>query len=124
MTFGERLSNLLELRGWSHGKLAARSGLSRRYIGMIISGERDSPSLVAATRIAKALGVSLDWLADLPPIQKETLTPDEQYILQLYRAFTNQDVRRMMIESTRAQLKISGGTVPEPPEVTNNRPSE
>lgn len=124
MTFGERLSNLLELKGWSHAQLALRSGLSRRYISMIISGERNSPSFEAATHIARALGISMEWLANEPENKPGSLTPEEQYMLQLFRAIPSQDVRRMLLEVTRSQVKISGGKVPEPPEATNGKISE
>lgn len=85
MTFGDKLAGLLELRKWSRGKLAARSGLSRTYIGMIISGERDKVSLEAAARIAKALGVTLDFLADMPNTSEVKLSPDETEVISLYR---------------------------------------
>lgn len=53
-----RISAERKKQGLSHEKLAEKSGLSIRAIGMIESGER-KPTLFSCLRIAEALGISL-----------------------------------------------------------------
>lgn len=60
----ERLRGCREEAGLSRRELAERSGVPERSIVNLERGEWE-PSLNAATSLAKALGVSLDWLAGL-----------------------------------------------------------
>ncbi|NYT25048.1 helix-turn-helix transcriptional regulator [Alcaligenaceae bacterium] len=48
--------------GWSSQQLARRAGLSQACISSIETGRRASPSLMTASRIAKAFGMPL-WVA-------------------------------------------------------------
>jgi transcriptional regulator with XRE-family HTH domain len=59
MTFGEKLAELREARGWTQGELAAACGTTA---GVVRAWEADrrEPLLSAAKRLAAALGVSLD----------------------------------------------------------------
>ncbi|MHB1357003.1 MAG: helix-turn-helix transcriptional regulator [Anaerolineae bacterium] len=116
MSLSERLRSQLGMRGVGAGWLALRTGISRRYINALIAGDRISPSLEMAASIAQALGVSLEWLAGLPPRTAGTLQPDEEYLLSLYRSIPNPDARRMFIEITKSQVKLTGGAVPAEPE--------
>lgn len=125
-SFGDKLQLLLETRGWPRKRLASLLDVSLAYVSQLIAGTREKPSLEVVIAISKAFGVSMEWLMDLPEYQAAEwqLAPDEQYIVQLYRASPNQDVRRMMIESSRMQVKISGGIVPQPPEESSKQSSE
>jgi transcriptional regulator with XRE-family HTH domain len=123
MTFGERLADLLDKRGLKPAVLALRAKLSSRYINMLISGERKKPSFAAAVKIATALNVSLEWLAGIPPKDKTVLSPDEEYVIQLYRSIPEGDKRRMFIQVTRDAVKMSGGIIPELPDVPTDKPS-
>jgi transcriptional regulator with XRE-family HTH domain len=62
MSFGARLQELRKDAGFSQSELARRSGSS---IDSLRNWEQDRvlPRLDAATRLARALGVSLDRLA-------------------------------------------------------------
>ena len=61
-TVAERLRLAREQRGWTQSQLAAASDVSQGTIGNIESGARQSRG--SLPKIAKALGVSHDWLAD------------------------------------------------------------
>ncbi len=63
-TFGERLRQLREARGWSQRELAERSGVPYFTIYRCERGTHDEPRVGMAAKLARALGVSLDVLAD------------------------------------------------------------
>ena len=56
--FGELAQRMRLEKGLSQERLAELSGLHRNYIGAIERAER-TPSIVAADRMARALGTSL-----------------------------------------------------------------
>lgn len=60
-TFGSRLQTLRLERGLSTVQLAKLAGTTRTYISDLEAGRRN-PSLVLASKLADALGVSLDDL--------------------------------------------------------------
>jgi len=59
MELRERLAGLLEMRDWSQGKLAARTGISRSHITMFLNGQRQDMGFSKIRTIARALDVSL-----------------------------------------------------------------
>ena len=61
-TVAERLQHARDLKGWSQAQLAAASGLSQSTIGNIEAGTRKAKG--SLPEIAKALGISHDWLAN------------------------------------------------------------
>lgn len=71
IVMGNRLRIAMEESGLSQRKAAELSGLSPRGIGIMVNGD-SAPSAIAASRLARVLGVSLDWL--FPDI--ESLTAD------------------------------------------------
>lgn len=62
--FAARLTEARKAAGLTKRALAAQVGLSERAIGQLEQG-RYFPTLPVATAIAKALGISLDWLVGL-----------------------------------------------------------
>lgn len=64
MKLGELISLSRELKGWSLRDLEQRSGVSNTAISQIESGHIVEPSFRKVVRIAKALGVSLNRLAE------------------------------------------------------------
>lgn len=103
MTFGQRLKALLDLRGYSARGFSGLTAVSSRYISMILSGEREEPSLSIALSIAQALDVSLDWLATGETREPEELTPEEQDVIERLRRASPQ-VREMVLRSIRGML--------------------
>lgn len=62
METGKIISDLREQRGWAQKDLARESGISRVMVGKYERGEA-VPSIEAAKKIARAFGVTLDYLA-------------------------------------------------------------
>lgn len=69
MKIGERLAALMEDRGISEGELGRRSGVNQPTIHRIITSESKNPRQENVEKIAKALGVSSDWLWNGGPQQ-------------------------------------------------------
>jgi transcriptional regulator with XRE-family HTH domain len=63
MTLGERLRQLRAVAGLSQNELHKRSGVSQAVISAVERDLQDTITLATATRLADALGVSLDLLA-------------------------------------------------------------
>ena len=63
MTFGERLREVRERRGLSQNALAERAGVSRQLVFYLESGQRQSPTVDNAKKLARVLNVSIDYLA-------------------------------------------------------------
>ena len=61
-TVADRLRHAREQRGWTQAHLAVTADVSQGTIGNIESGARQSRG--SLPKIAKALGISHDWLAD------------------------------------------------------------
>ena len=59
---GERIREARQRKGWSQTELARVSGVGRSLIANVEHG-RKSMSLKSARAIARALGVSIDFLA-------------------------------------------------------------
>jgi len=63
MALGPRLRQLRELAGLSQNELAKRAGIPRPVISDVESGKQHSVTLETARRLARVLGVTLDFLA-------------------------------------------------------------
>lgn len=61
------IRRLRERRGWQQKDLARAAGLSKPYISQLESGARQ-PSAVVAKALTRALGVTIDELAERPVI--------------------------------------------------------
>ena len=62
-TFGQRLSGLMQSRGWSTYKLAELTQVSPEYISMLCTGVRN-PSFETQRALAKAFGIKLEKLME------------------------------------------------------------
>lgn len=82
--FGLRLDSAMKTRGWTQGQLEHYSGVGQSHISQIVRGET-RPRIDKAVALARALGVSLDWLAGLPPQPGvDSLEPDAQELVEAY----------------------------------------
>lgn len=63
MNLGERIALKRVEKGWSQRELGKRAGLSHAQVSDLERGRRRTAGLDVAKKIARALGVSLDWLA-------------------------------------------------------------
>jgi transcriptional regulator with XRE-family HTH domain len=122
MGYAEKMQRVCALKGLDQSSLAESLGLSRSTISRIFSGTQE-PKLGMAWGIARALGVSLDFLADDalsadPGGTWTRLTDDELTILKL--------VRRLGPETAMDRLlAVPGGAngrdVPSSPESPRER---
>ena len=64
MAFGQRLAQVRAARGWSLQELADRSGVPYITIYRCEKGVHQEPRVSIAAKLARALGISLDILAD------------------------------------------------------------
>jgi XRE family transcriptional regulator, master regulator for biofilm formation len=65
MRIGHRVRRERVRRGWSVRELARRAAVSPGAVSKLEGGSRVSPSLELGKRLAKALGVTLDYLAGM-----------------------------------------------------------
>ena len=64
-TIGHRVRRERVKRGWSVRELARRAQVSPGAVSKLEGGSRVAPSLELGKRLAKALGVTLDYLAGM-----------------------------------------------------------
>jgi putative transcriptional regulator len=89
MGYSEKLQRLCVLRGLDQTALAAKVGLSKSSISRIMSGAQE-PKLRLAYDLARALGVTLDYLVE-DAAEPETAsqlvmaTEDEVTVLKIVR---------------------------------------
>ena len=62
-TFAERVRHALEVREMSQADLARLTGMSQAVISQIVNGKTKDPHFSRVVAIAKALDVSLNYLA-------------------------------------------------------------
>jgi transcriptional regulator with XRE-family HTH domain len=89
MELKEKLQAQMTRLGLNGQKLARMSGVSDSEISRILNG-KSRPGLENASRLAKAMGVSLDYLADDaldadPLAHADPLSADEREVLDLAR---------------------------------------
>src|SRR3954467_11765020 len=89
MGYTDKLQKLCALRGFDQSSLASKVNLSKSSISRILSGAQE-PKLRLAYDLAKALGVTLDYLVEespeLGPTQHRVMvTEEEMMILKIVR---------------------------------------
>ena len=105
MGYADKLQKLCALRGMDQSTLAEKVNLSKSSMSRILSGIQE-PKLRLAYDLAKALGVSLDYLVDDSitvenPGQFIYLSDDELTILKLVRRLgTDVSMNRLLAVTT------------------------
>ena len=89
MGYAEKLQQLCALRGLDQSALAVKVGLSKSSMSRILSGMQE-PRLRLAYDLARALGVTLDYLVDdspevYPDARLVVVTEHELMILKIVR---------------------------------------
>lgn len=121
---GKIIKRLMRRNDWTQKELAQRAGVAQQYISQIILSDRYNPTLDVAERIADAFGVSLDYLVDGREHLIDTLAPDEQEILALFRSIPPGDIRENLLESVRLFARtFAGKTVKGRSGESNTKPS-
>jgi len=101
MGYTEKLQKLCALRGLDQSELAKRVNLSKSSISRILSGAQE-PKLRLAYDLAKALGVTLDYLVgDTAEVSTGDhlvmLTEEELMILKIVRELgPNVSIKRLL----------------------------
>jgi putative transcriptional regulator len=125
MGYAEKLQKLCALRNLDQSALARKVGLSKSSISRILSGAQE-PKLRLAYDLAKALGVTLDYLVeDSPELGPEQhlvmVTEEEMMILKIVRRLgSNVAIDRLLnvaagapapSTENRGSTTVSGGRV-------------
>ncbi len=134
MGYTDKLQKLCALRGLDQSELASRVGLSKSSISRILSGAQE-PKLRLAYDLAKALGVTLDYLVgDAPETghsdQLVMVSEDEMMIIKIVRELTpNVAIKRLLNVSTlnsptelKPPMPQSGGRPNHDPSRGGNAP--
>src|SRR4051812_43931960 len=88
MIFREKLDKLIDRRGTSQAALSRETGIAQSAISEMTKGKR-RPYADQALLLARALGVTLDFLVDdaldEPPASSSGLTSEDESVLSHYR---------------------------------------
>jgi transcriptional regulator with XRE-family HTH domain len=101
MGYAEKLKRLCAIRGLDQSALAERLGIPKSSMSRIFSGVQE-PKLLLAFRLARELGVTLDYLADDsldadPAGHWAVVSEDELTILKLVRRLgLDQSIDRLL----------------------------
>lgn len=114
----ENLKRLLAEEGWSNRTLAAKSGVSDRFIGMLLKGESQA-TVDVAEALAKAFGLT-GWQLimanlDISAARKGNLAR----VIEKYQA--SEGTEREMFDLLAKQPADNDGDVTEPPPHPPNR---
>ena len=108
-TIAERLKYAREShKDWTQGRLAVAAGVSQSAIGNIEAGIREGRG--SLPKIAKALGISHDWLADgegemLPATGGAVVTVETAKTYIIEHAWPFEDVSRDLWDSLTERQK-------------------
>jgi len=95
MGFRENLKSQLEYSGMLVKELAACSGIKKKTLDSYLGNRSYTPSVEAAVSIAKALGVSVEYLVTGTDNRNEqplsSLPTDLQEIVHVSKQLTNKD---------------------------------
>ena len=100
ITLEERIEEQIKRRGWTQGQLAARSGVKQGHISLILSGAR-RPRWDILAALARALDVSLDWLATGEMWERDALTPEEAAHVANLRAIREPAIVELILGMAR-----------------------
>lgn len=115
MGYPEKLQKLCALRSLDQSTLASKVGLSKSSISRILSGVQE-PKLRLAHDLARALGVTLDYLVDdsseLEPTQQLVMVSEEEMmILKIVRRLgANAAMDRLLNPAPGAHAAESRGS--------------
>lgn len=97
MNIGKHIKTLREERGWTLQTVASRANTSASTISDIERGDMN-PSLSMLERVAAAFDLSL---ADFFGVVFNPLSPDEQRLIEAFRAGDMREVMRVTLESVK-----------------------
>jgi len=108
MRFEEKLRKQMLLKGYNQQKLARLSGVSDSEVSRILGG-KSQPGLENALKLAKAVGVSLDYLADDAQEQEAPRGPSlsswESEILEISRELGARNAAQLLLAARTLGLE-------------------
>jgi len=78
--FGRRVTQMREKRGFSQQELATKAGTSYQTIWRIENGKHAEPGIYIARGIARALGVTMDYLCGVNDDESELLPTGQDLV--------------------------------------------
>lgn len=124
MDFTERLNQVMNARGWRQIDLCKASGLTSGQVAFLVKGKTKDPGISTAAKVAKALNVSLDYLAGLkddPAIERHSAPVMEIETVRLVEDFESlpEEGRGAILDQVEFQkmksLRASEASVPDNP---------
>lgn len=111
MRFAEKLMKVIDLSGKSQSRLQRETGISQSAISEMTKGKR-RPYLDQAFLLARALGVSLDYLADealeAPQLPVEALGPEDRLVLKTVQHLGHAEAMRRLVGEAPADSQGPG----------------
>ncbi|HCZ9428305.1 TPA: helix-turn-helix domain-containing protein [Pseudomonas aeruginosa] len=115
MTLAERLRELMSEKGWSETELSRRAHVPQPTVHRIARGDTGQPRRETVTRLAKALGVSAEWLwsGSIPFTSSEQEILEENELRELdiedkeRQELENEDLEDFDPRQTELQLKLT-----------------
>lgn len=100
MKYAEKLYRQLVRLGWNQQKLSRASGVSDSEVSRILAG-KSNPGLENAYRLAKAVGVSLDFMANEeltedPRLESAGLTDAQRELLAIANSIGMRQVTQLL----------------------------
>ena len=107
MSFKDNLKSELEYQDIQLKELAARTGISINTLGNYLTGHNSIPAADSAVKIAKALGVTVEYLVTGrdSDISKKQLSPELKKIIDNLVTFDNLDVEAVQALITAMQKR-------------------
>lgn len=124
MDFTERLNQVMNARGWRQIDLCKASGLTSGQVAFLVKGKTKDPGISTAAKVAKALNVSLDYLAGLkddPAIERHSAPVMEIETVRLVEDFESlpEEGRGAILDQVEFQkmksLRASETSLPDNP---------
>lgn len=103
MLMPERISELMDLRGWKPGELAYQSGASYAVIYKLLNTPRHQTSAIVLAKIAAALGCSIEYLLGMT----DSPAPVDSREDRVYATIADAQQRRMVQEIIEEIAQLS-----------------
>ncbi len=109
--FRDRLKTELSFHGWILKELSAQTGISKRTLDSYIDSREVMPSADQAVKIAKVLGVTVEYLVTGQETNKESpVSPESRKLFELFSILDERDQQTVlnMLESMAERYANSG----------------
>ncbi len=90
---GDRILSLRNQREWTQGQLALKAGVKRSWLSLVESGERERPNGEMLAMVARALGVTSDYLLTG---RSEGDDPEKEQVLGQLKQYPTPVLKRVL----------------------------